>query len=219
LNQPEYSEIVQRSHQSPPEEIANAISHGIGFALAIAGLVILVVFAALQGDPWKVVSFSVYGTSLILLYMASTLYHAFRSPKLKVFFKRLDHAMIYILIAGTYTPILLVVMRGGWGWSLFGVIWGLAIAGVVFKVLFIGRFKILSILVYLAMGWMIVIAWKPIVGSMPDGLLTWVAIGGGCYTLGVIFYAWRTFPYHHTVWHLFVLGGSVAHWFGMLMLV
>lgn len=219
MNQPEYSEIVQRSHQSPPEEIANAISHGIGFALAIAGLVILVVFAALQGDPWKVVSFSVYGTSLILLYMASTLYHAFRSPKLKVFFKRLDHAMIYILIAGTYTPILLVVMRGGWGWSLFGVIWGLAIAGVVFKVLFIGRFKILSILVYLAMGWMIVIAWKPIVGSMPDGLLTWVAIGGGCYTLGVIFYAWRTFPYHHTVWHLFVLGGSVAHWFGMLMLV
>ncbi len=212
-------EPAQQQHQSPREEIANAASHGFGAALAVAGLVILIVFASLQGDPWKVVSFSVYGTSLILLYLASTLYHSFRSAKLKKFFRQMDHAMIYILIAGTYTPLLLILLRDTWGWTLFGIIWGLAAGGVVFKMLFIGRFKVVSILVYLAMGWMIVIAWKPMLSLMPAGLLTWIAIGGACYTLGVIFYAWRTFPYHHTVWHLFVLGGSISHWFGMMMYV
>jgi hemolysin III len=214
---PEKQSIPKQMHQqSPSEELANAISHGIGTALAVAGLVLLVVFASLKGDPWAIVSFSVYGTSLVLLYMASTLYHSFRSPKLKIFFKQMDHAMIYILIAGSYTPLMLILMRGGWGWSMFGVVWGLAIVGVVFKFLFIGRFKIASILIYLAMGWIIVIAWKPMMEVIPPGLLAWIAIGGACYTLGVVFYAWRTFPFHHTVWHLFVLGGSISHFFGML---
>lgn len=206
--------------QSAPEEIANAISHGLGTLLAIAGLVLLVVFASLQGDPWKVVSFSIYGTSLVGLYFASTLYHSFRKPRVKRFFKRLDHSFIYVLIAGTYTPMLLVLLNdSGWGWSMFGVIWGLAVLGVIFKAFFIGRFHFVSVGIYLLMGWLIVIAWKPIVGAMPDGMLTWIAIGGGCYTVGVIFYAWRTFPFHHTVWHLFVLAGSISHWFAMLRLL
>ncbi|MCB2210711.1 hemolysin III family protein [bacterium] len=212
-------EPTQQQHQSPREEVANAATHGIGAALAIAGLVVLVVFASLQRDPWKVVSFSVYGTSLVLLYLASTLYHSFRAPKLKKFFRQMDHAMIYVLIAGSYTPLMLVLLRDAWGWSMFGIVWGLAAAGVTMKMLFIGRFKVVSILVYLAMGWMIVIAWKPMLTVMPTGLLTWIAIGGACYTLGVVFYAWRTFPYHHTVWHLFVLGGSISHWIGMMLYV
>ncbi len=207
---------MQWRTQSDREEMANAITHGIGILLGVVALVLLVVLAARKGDTWAVVSFSIYGASFILLYTASTLYHGFRDEKLKRFFKLMDHASIYLLIAGTYTPILLTIMRGGWGWSLFGVIWGLAILGVVFKILFVGRFKVLSVLIYLAMGWLIVIAIKPMLAAAPTGFLLWLAIGGACYTLGVIFYVWRTFPFHHTVWHLFVLGGSLSHFFGLL---
>jgi len=206
-----------RRKQTLGEEIANAITHGFGAGLAIAALVILVVIAAREGDPWKVVSFSIYGASLILLYMASTLYHSFQNPKLKVFFKLMDHTSIYLLIAGTYTPILLTVMRGPWGWTMFGIIWGLALGGIAFKMLFLGRYKAVSTVIYLAMGWLVVIAVGPLVSAVPAGFLLWLAIGGLCYTLGVVFYVWRGFPYHHSVWHLFVLGGSISHFFGFLL--
>ena len=202
--------------QSTGEEIANSITHGIGAAFGVAALVLLVVFGAKQGDPWKVVSFSIYGFTLITLFMASTLYHAFRSEKIKALFKLFDHISIYLLIAGSYTPILLTSLRGGWGWSMFGVIWGIAIAGILLKIRFLGRYKAISVIVYLTMGWVVLIAFKPLMEAVPPGFFVWLVIGGACYTFGVIFYVWRTFPYHHMVWHLFVLGGSISHFFGIL---
>jgi hemolysin III len=201
------------------EEIANSITHGIGAGLSIAALTILVVFASLKGDAWRIVSFSIYGACLTILYSASTLYHSFRSEKVKRFFQIIDHASIYLLIAGTYTPFTLVLLRGGWGWSLFGVIWGLALLGVIFKIFFISRFEILSTLVYLLMGWLIVIAFKPAVESIPQGGLYWLLAGGISYTLGVVFFLWEKIKYHHAIWHLFVLGGSVCHFFAILLYV
>ncbi|MCB2199816.1 hemolysin III family protein [bacterium] len=202
--------------QSTGEEIANSITHGIGAAFGVAALVLLVVFGAKQGDPWKVVSFSIYGFTLITLFMASTLYHAFRSEKTKALFKLFDHISIYLLIAGSYTPILLTSMRGPWGWSMFGVIWAIALAGILLKIRFLGRYKAISVIVYLTMGWVVLIALKPLLATVPHGFFLWLGIGGACYSLGVIFYVWRTFPYHHMVWHLFVLAGSVTHFFGIL---
>ncbi len=203
------------SSQSIGEEIANSITHGIGAALAIAGLVLLVVFSSLYGDVWRIVTFSIYGSTLIILYLASTLYHSFTNPKVKHFFKIMDHISIYLLIAGTYTPIALTAMRGPWGWTIFGLIWGMAIAGIISKLFFVDRFEFLSVLFYLAMGWLIVIAIKPMVAMVPMGMIVWLVIGGLCYTFGVIFFAMRRMPYHHAVWHLFVLGGSISHFMGI----
>lgn len=201
------------------EEIASSITHGIGAALSIAALVILVVLAATRGDAWRVVSFSIYGTTLILLYLASTLYHAIRHPGAKRVFRILDHSSIFLLIAGTYTPFLLVPLRGGWGWSLFGVVWGLAVVGIVFKSIFIERMKKLSVVVYVAMGWMILIALKPLLACLPKSGLAWLAGGGLLYSGGVIFYAMKSVKYTHAVWHLFVLGGSICHFFAILLYV
>lgn len=201
--------------QSPGEEIANSISHGIGAALSVAGLVLLVVFSALFGDAWRVVSFSIYGSTLIILYLMSTLYHSFTNPRLKRFFRILDHVSIYLLIAGTYTPIALVSMRGPWGWTIFGLIWGMAITGIISKFFIIDKLKYLSVVFYIAMGWLIIIALKPMIEMVPSGLIFWIVTGGLLYTFGVIFYAMKKMPYHHFVWHLFVLGGSICHFFGM----
>jgi hemolysin III len=198
------------------EELANSITHGIGTALSIAGLVVLVVLGAWYGTAWHVVSFSIYGATLILLYLASTLYHSFRSERLKSIFKIIDHASIYILIAGTYTPFMLISLRGPWGWSIFGTIWGLAIAGIIFKVFFIGRFKRLSLVIYLIMGWLCVIAFREMFLRIPIGGIIWLGLGGLFYSLGVIFYAWKNLPYGHAIWHLFVLAGSVFHYFSIL---
>jgi hemolysin III len=202
--------------QSLGEEIANSITHGIGAALAVAGLVVLVVYAALYGDAWRIVSFSVYGATLIVLYLISTLYHSFTGPRVKKLFQVLDHCSIYLLIAGTYTPITLTVLRGPWGWTLFGLIWGLAITGIVLKVFLIGRLKALSVVLYIAMGWLVVIAVKPLIAAVDHGMIVWLVIGGVSYTSGVIFYLAKRLPYHHAVWHLFVLGGSISHYFGIL---
>ncbi len=199
------------------EEIANSITHGIGAALSVAALVLLVVFAALENDAWAVVGFSIFGASLIILYLTSTLYHSFTNRKVKRIFRVLDHSMIFILIAGTYTPITLTVLRGAWGWTLFGLIWGLAIFGIVMKIAFFDRFNGLSMVLYLLMGWLVVIAVKPMLMSAPTGLLVWMGFGGLSYTLGVIFYAWDRLPFNHAIWHLFVLGGSVCHFFGMIL--
>lgn len=201
------------------EEIASSISHGIGAALGIAALVILVVFAAIKGDPWRVVSFSIYGVSLVILYLASTFYHAFREPAIKQVFKICDHASIYILIAGTYTPFTLVTLRGPWGWTLFGIIWGLAIFGVIFKSIFIHKFKLISTILYVLMGWFIVIAMKQVIISLEIMGLIWLIIGGLAYTGGVYFYLNDKIKYNHAIWHLFVLAGSVCHFFSILFYV
>lgn len=201
------------------EELANSLTHGIGAVLSIAGLVVLVVLSSIQGDAWRIVSFSIYGTCLILLYTASTLYHSFRSPRVKHVFRIMDHAAIYLLIAGTYTPFTLTLLRGGWGWSLFGLIWGLCLAGIVFKLFFVNKFNVLSTIIYLLMGWLIVIAGKPLIENVPAGGLYWLLAGGAAYSLGTVFYLWERLPFHHAVWHLFVLGGSVCHFFAIFLYV
>jgi len=197
------------------EEIANGIIHGIGTALSVAGLVVLVVLASLHGDTWRVVSFSIYGSTLIILYLASTVYHSLQNSRIKRIFRVIDHASIYLLIAGTYTPFMLVGMRGAWGWTLFGVVWGLALLGIGFKTVFIHRFEKLSVAVYIIMGWLCVIALKEMLIRIPHGGLVWLAVGGVLYTVGVIFYASNRLPYNHAIWHLFVLGGSICHYFSI----
>jgi hemolysin III len=198
------------------EEIDNSVTHGIGAVLSIAALVLLVVFASLSGDTWRIVSFSIYGTTLFILYLSSTLYHSFTNEKAKHFFNILDHSSIFLLIAGTYTPITLVPLRGPWGWTLFGLIWTMAIGGIITKIFLIGRYKMLSVALYIVMGWLALIAIKPMLEIVPRGFLIWLLIGGICYTFGVIFYAIKKVPYFHFIWHLFVLGGSISHFFGIL---
>lgn len=202
------------------EEIANSITHGIGIYFGVAALVLLVVFASLYGNAWHIVSCSIYGSTLVLLYTASTLYHSFRHPRVKHVFRIIDHASIYLLIAGTYTPFTLVPLRGAWGWSLFGVVWGLALCGIIAKVFFIHRFEILTTLLYLVMGWIVVIAAKPMLRIVPTGGIVWLVIGGLAYTIGVIFYAVdRKFSYAHAIWHVFVLVGSICHFFAVMFYV
>ena len=202
------------------EELANSITHGIGIFLGTAALVLLVVFASLYGNAWHIVSCSVYGSSLVLLYTASTLYHSFRRPRVKHVFRIIDHVSIYVLIAGTYTPFTLVPLRGAWGWSLFGVVWGMALCGIIAKIFFIHRFEILSTLLYLVMGWIVVIAAKPMLQKVPWHGILWLAIGGLAYTIGVIFYAIdKKLSYAHAIWHVFVLVGSICHFFAVMFYV
>lgn len=197
------------------EEIANSVTHGIGLLLSIAGFAVLLVLAILRGTAWQIVGCSVYGASLVCLYAASTLYHLALSPKLKRALKILDHSAIYLLIAGTYTPFLLLNLRGPWGWSLFAVIWGLALAGILFKLWFVDRFEHGSTGVYVAMGWLVMVAAKPILAHVPLETLVWLAAGGILYSGGVVFYLSKRLPYSHAVWHLFVLGGSACHYFAV----
>lgn len=201
------------------EEIANAITHGIGAALSVAALVVLIVFAAWKGTAVHVVSFTIYGSAMLLLYVSSTLLHSFPAGRAKQFFEIMDHSCIYLFIAGTYTPILFHIVQGALGWTLFGIVWGVAIAGVVFKSFFASRFLVMSTLLYIAMGWIIVFAWGPLVERLAPGGLNLLIAGGILYTFGTVFYVWRSFPYHHAVWHLFVLAGSILHFFSILLFV
>ncbi|MBD0383100.1 PAQR family membrane homeostasis protein TrhA [Paenibacillus sedimenti] len=193
------------------EERANAISHGIGVLLSIVALILLIVQASLRGDAWHIVSFSVFGVALVTLYSCSTLLHSVQHPKLKDVFEILDHSAIYLLIAGTYTPYLLVTLRGPFGWTFFGVIWGLALIGMVLKIFYVKRFIVLSTVCYILMGWLIVLAFKPLYMNLPFGGILWLIAGGLLYTFGTIFYLWRRVPYHHAIWHVFVLAGSISH--------
>lgn len=197
------------------EEIVNSITHGIGALLSVAALVVLILLSVNHGDTMHVVSFSIYGSTLILLYLSSTLYHSFSSPRIKNLFARFDHVSIFLLIAGTYTPILLTSIRGVWGWTLFGVIWGLALVGAVIRSIYLHRFRKLMVAVYLLMGWMFVIAGKQVYLSLPTNSLIFLVLGGIAYSVGVIFYMWRKLPYSHGIWHLFVLAGSVLHFFAI----
>ncbi|MBK8751208.1 MAG: hemolysin III family protein [Candidatus Competibacteraceae bacterium] len=200
-------------------ELFNSISHLIGAVAALIGLVIIVVVAARQGDPWKIVSFSIYGSSLFLLYTFSTLYHSFRG-KAKRIFRKLDHLSIYFLIAGTYTPFTLVTLRGAWGWTIFGIIWGLVIVGIVLESLPQKRSRIWSIVVYILMGWLILIALKPLLQALPIGGFIGLLLGGIFYTGGLVFYALDTRVQHfHGIWHLFVLAGSISHYLTIIFYV
>ncbi len=202
-----------------PGERFNGISHLIGAVLALAGLVVLVVVAALQGDAWKIVSFSLYGATLFLLYGFSTLYHSLRG-RAKIIFRRFDHLAIYLLIAGTYTPFTLVTLRGVWGWSLFGAVWGLAVAGMALEYLPRRGARILPVVIYLGMGWLALIALRPLLQALPLAGFVWLLAGGLFYTIGVLFYALDERLRHaHGVWHLFVLAGSASHYFAILYYV
>lgn len=208
---------VHYSEYSAAEELANAITHGIGVALSVAGLVILLIMAINTGDPWRIASFTVYGVSLICMYLASTLYHSIHNPRAKYLLKIFDHCAIYLLIAGTYTPILLVSMQSSLAWTLFGLIWGCAFAGICFKMFFIKRFELLSTLMYVGMGWLSVMAWDDLVASLPTGAFALLVAGGLTYTAGVVFYRWEKLPYNHAIWHGFVMGGSVCHFLVMAL--
>jgi len=207
---------------SPPqklgEEIANSITHGVGALLAVAGVAVLVTLSARRGTAWHVVACAVFGASLVLLYLASTLYHAISAPRAKRVFRLLDHTGILFLIAGTYTPFTLVTLRGPWGWSLFGVVWGLAALGVALELL-APRRRTAAVALYLLMGWAVVIAARPLLSAMSAGGVRLLVLGGLAYTLGVVFYVWRRMPYHHALWHGFVLLGSAAHFFAVLYYV
>jgi hemolysin III len=204
---------------SPKEELANSITHGVGAVLAVSALAILTAFASLFGNTWHIVSCSIFGATLILLYTTSTLYHSIQIPEAKTILRVLDHAAIFLLIAGTYTPFLLVNIRGPWGWSLFGIVWTIALLGVIFQVSLLRRWPVASVGLYVGMGLLIIFAIKPLVSSItPNGLRLLIA-GGLAYILGLIFYGWRRLPYHHAVWHLFVLAGSTFHFFSILFYV
>jgi hemolysin III len=201
------------------EEIANAITSGIGTALSIAGLVVMVVYAALDGGPWHVISVSIFGTALILSHLSSTLYHAVAPAQAKSVLKVFDHLAIYVLIAGTYTPFTLVNLRGLWGWTLFVLIWSLAIGGVVIKLTRLNDVKYLSTAFYVAMGWTVVLVIGPVIDNVAMGGVWLLLAGGISYTVGVLFYAWNRLPYNHAIWHVFVIGGSVFHFFAVLFYV
>ncbi|MBT2749444.1 MULTISPECIES: hemolysin III family protein [unclassified Lysobacter] len=198
------------------EEIANALTHGLGATAALAGGSVMITLAALYGDAWQLGSAIVFGISLLLLYLASTLYHAIQHPVVKGRLKVFDHCAIYLLIAGTYTPFTLIGLRGPWGWGLFAAIWGLAFAGIVFKLFYTGRFKLLSTAIYIAMGWLVIVAIKPLLDALDAWTLGWLLAGGICYTLGTVFYHRPSLKYSHAIWHLFVVGGSVCHYIAVL---
>ncbi|MCB0514982.1 MAG: hemolysin III family protein [Chitinophagales bacterium] len=198
------------------EEILHAISHGLGAILSVIALVLMVMYA-MHASTTHLITVSIFGVSLILLYTASTLYHAIENTKWKRIFKKIDHLCIYLLIAGTYTPFVLLGLKGTWGWVIFALIWSLAIVGFVFKFSRYQQNKVLSLSLYMLMGWLIVIAIKPLTERLSGDLLWYVALGGLCYTVGVFFYANKKIPYNHFIWHLFVLGGSTMHFLGVFL--
>ena|SRR5690554_1124319 len=210
---------TNKRKQTLGEEITNAILHGVGVGLSIAALAVLVVFASIYGSVWHVVGFAIYGSTLILLYLSSTLYHSFPEGRVKKIFHILDHSSIFLLIAGTYTPITLIKLRGGLGWTIFGIVWGIALFGIISKVFWINKFSILSTLLYIAMGWLVVVAVKPLLVALSETSIIFLIIGGLLYTIGTIFYALKQVKYAHAVWHLFVLAGSVCHFFTILFLL
>jgi hemolysin III len=198
------------------DEIASTLTHGFGAMAALAGGAVLITLAALHGNGWQLGASITFGTTLLLLYVASTLYHGIQQPTVKKRLKVFDHCAIYLLIAGTYTPFTLIGLRGPWGWSLFVAIWSLAVAGVVFKLFFTGRFKRLSTAIYIAMGWLVIVAIKPMLSHLDGWTLGWLMAGGAFYTLGTFFYHREKIRYAHAIWHLFVIGGSVCHYVAVM---
>ncbi|EOQ97793.1 putative hemolysin-3 [Leptospira wolbachii serovar Codice str. CDC] len=219
---PSVTELIDTIHEySIGHEIANAVTHGIGGGLSIAGLSLLLTMAVLYGNVWHIVSSAIYGATLILLYLASTLYHGIYHSATKRIFKVIDHASIYLLIAGTYTPFTLVSLRehSEWGWTLFLIVWILAFAGVLLLLLFPGKYSGARVVVYILMGWLAIFVVKDIRTAIGVGGISWLVAGGLSYTVGVIFYLWDRLPFNHAIWHLFVLSGSLCHFFAILFYV
>jgi len=204
---------------SETEELANRLSHGLAFLLSIVGLVLLIVAASRTGDLFRVISCSIYGSVLCLFYLISTLYHSLRNQKARYLFRILDHAGIYLVIAGTYTPFTLVSLRAGYGWALFGTVWGLAIAGVIFKTFMTHRLAFFAPMLYIALGWLIVIDFEELLTMVPTRGVAWLVAGGLSYTFGILFYALDRIPYNHAIWHLFVIGGSLCHYLAIFWYV
>jgi hemolysin III len=207
---------VQPTTIDPRDELASALTHGVGAAAALAGGAVLIALAARDGNGWQLTAAIVFGLCLLLLYVASTLYHAIGHPVAKTRLKVFDHCAIYLLIAGTYTPFTLIGLRGPLGWRLFAAIWTLALAGVIFKLFFTGRFKRLSTLIYVAMGWLVIVAIKPVMSALDGWTFGWLIAGGAFYTLGVYFYHRESIRYSHAIWHLFCIAGSVCHYIAVM---
>ncbi|MDX1545836.1 MAG: hemolysin III family protein [Rhodothermales bacterium] len=202
---------------SAEEEWASALTHGAGLVLSLAGVLVLLAVAVARGEVTHVVGSAIFGGTLVFMYTASTLYHSIDAPRLKRVWWMIDHIAIYLLIAGTYTPFVLLYYDGGLAWTVLCLVWGIALAGTVFKLFFTGRFERLSVALYLAMGWLLVPFAGPLLTAAPPGCVLLLAAGGLCYTGGVIFFAWNTLRYNHAIWHLFVLGGSVCHYLALLL--
>jgi hemolysin III len=202
---------ISSRYYDPLEEKWNVISHAIGLGLSFTALLALVIYSSIYLSVWHIVSFSVYGVSLVLLYSASTFYHASTKPKLRLKLNVFDHSSIYVLIAGTYTPFLLITLRGPWGWSLFGVVWGIALIGIIFKLFFTGKFDKISTFAYVLMGWIVMVAIYPLVQNLSLGGLLWLLTGGIFYTVGAVFYMLNRMKFNHFIFHIFVLLGSISH--------
>ncbi len=201
------------------EEFINSITSGIGLAMSVAGFIVLVIVASTRGDLWHIVGCGVYGVTLVALYAASTLYHCIQKPGLKRIFLAADQVAIYLLIAGTYTPFMLVNLRGAWGWLLLTLVWTLSLFGIGFRIMFAERRKAVTMALYLAIAWLAIIAVKPIFASVPLGGLAWIGAGGLAYMTGLVFFAWNRLPFNHAIWHLFVIAGSGCHYFAVMFYV
>jgi hemolysin III len=198
---------------SPGEELANVLTHALGAVLSMVGLLVLVALSLMRGDAWHVTGTGVFGLTLVLLYAISTRYHLSRDPQTRRWWRKCDHAGIFLLIAGSYTPFLLVTLRGPLGWSLFAVVWGLGLTGIILKFWFAGHFRIISTLIYIGMGWLILLVLRPLLAVFPLPGVWLLVAGGFFYTGGAVFYLWKRLPYHHAIWHLFVMAGSICHWY------
>ena len=209
--------ISSLQYQSRKEDVASSIIHGLGVVFSFVGLVLLIIFGRKNGDIWSVVSFSVFGVTLIFLYLSSFLFHGVKNLKFQEFFRRCDYIGIFLLIAGTYTPITLIYLRDSWGWILFGLVWFLALVGIILRIIFTNKIEFILAIMYVLMGWIIIIAIKPSLELIPAGVFNWLLIGGASYMVGLAFLSWKKLPFHHALWHLFVLGGSSAHFLGMFL--
>lgn len=199
------------------QEKANTVTHGIGTILSIIGFVVLLVMAITKGNIWHIISFSIYGSTLVILYLMSTIYHGLSDTRIKKIFQVFDHSAIYLLIAGSYTPITLISLHGSWGWTLFGLVWGIALMGIFMKVFLFQKTQVVSVVLYIIMGLIIITATKPLLEAVSIKMLLWIVVGGLFYLLGVFFFLAPKIRYHHTIWHLFVLGGSISHFLGILL--
>jgi hemolysin III len=211
--------IDESTKPSLAEELANCLTHGFGLVMSIAGLVVLIVLASIRGTAIHIVCCCIYGLSLVTLYAASTVYHGCRRPERKHFYRTLDHAAIFLLIAGTYTPFTLINLWSNWGKLLFGAVWAIAILGMIFKVFFTGRYEIVSTILYIVTGWLAIFAVKPILTEIPSGGIVWILAGGFFYTMGVVFYASKRVPYNHAIWHIMALTGSICHYVAVMRYV
>ena len=210
---------VTTTHFSKGEEIANAITHAIGGLLSLAALVLLIVFSSLFGNAWHITSFAIFGSTLVVLYVMSTLYHSFSKPKVKDLFRKFDHMSIFLLIAGTYTPFCLTILNGWLGWTIFGVVWGCAVLGIVLKAFYTGKGEVISTILYLIMGWVIIFFIAPVYDQMTTMGFAFLVVGGALYTAGVFFFVKDKIRYSHSIWHIFVMGGSTFHFFAVMTLL